>query len=460
MSCIKYRSGSWLAIARSSTLVVLPAGTSTTMIDSIWTALAEGPDIERTLRSVTAGFGSDPTGMPGFAIAVLAAPLHVIVRGRLRLTCQGADPVEVSGAHVTTWSEQVLFNQDAFELTMDDEPGGEAALPLLGGVVLTSGLSVRIDGGKPAHAGEPADADKSADANKSDGASGQVDAEPQVGAQPEPEPEPEPERQAEPELEPEPVNLAEGHPTLRPEEPAADSSTESAPSAPTALIDSVPWLKQSPEADHDGHTIMRSELPEDSGLPEDPEPPVEDVDHDGHTVMRLTPAPVDNGSEAGNGTAGRPATGPVVLGRMCPQEHANPPTNSHCCICGSPISSEPGQVRRPSLGRMRLSTGDVIELDRSVIVGRQPSASRVAGNGMPRLVQVKSADGDISRSHLEVQLEGWHVILRDLHSTNGTFLIRPGQSPRRLGPGEQTMLLDGDTAEIGDNVSIKFEDLQ
>ncbi|GAB3521667.1 FHA domain-containing protein [Arthrobacter monumenti] len=448
MSCIKYRSGSWIAIARSSTLVVLPAGTSPAMIDSIWTALAEGPDIEKTLRSVTAGFGSDPTGMPGFAIAVLGAPLHVIIRGRLRLTCQGADPQEISGAHVTTWSEQVLFNQDAFELTMDEEPGGEADLPLLGGVVLTSGLSVRIDG------------DKSDEVGKSIDAAGPVDAEPPVEAQqeqePEAEPEPEPEQEPEPEPEPERVNLAEGHPTLRPEEPAADSSTESAPGASTALIDSVPWTKRSPQTDHDGHTVMSSELRED------PEPSVEDADHDGHTVMRssLTPPQPDKASEADNRIASRPATGPVVLGRMCPQEHANPPTNSHCCICGSPISSEPGQMRRPSLGRMRISTGEVIELDRSVIVGRQPSASRVAGNGMPRLVQVKSADGDISRSHLEVQLEGWHVMLRDLHSTNGTFLTRPGQSPRRLVPGEQTMLLDGDTVEIGDEVSIQFEDLQ
>lgn len=79
---------------------------------------------------------------------------------------------------------------------------------------------------------------------------------------------------------------------------------------------------------------------------------------------------------------------------------------------------------------------------------------------MPRLVQVKSPDGDISRSHFEVRLEGWHVMLRDLHSTNGTFLIRPGQSPRRLAPGEETMVLDGDTAEIGEDVSVLFEGLQ
>lgn len=434
MSCIRYQPGPWIAIARSKTLVLLPAGTSPTMIDGIWAGLAEGPDIEKTLRSVTAGFGSDTNGMPGFAIAVLAAPLHVIIRGRLRLNCHGADPVEISGAHVTTWSEQVLFNQSAFELTTDDGPGGEADLPLLGGVVLASRLSVKVDAGTLADAGTSVDAGKPAD--------------------------------AEPQLEPE--SLPEGDPTLRPvePEPAVNAGSGFGAGAPTALIDSVPWRKQRAEADHDGQTVMSSELPDPPDREVEPPPldlPVDDADHDGHTVMgsALPEAPpVDNAAETGMGTGSKPPTGPVVLGRMCPQEHANPPTNSRCCVCGSPISSEPDQVRRPSLGRMRISTGDVIELDRPVIVGRQPSASRVAGSGMPRLVQVRSADGDISRSHLEVQLEGWHVMLRDLHSTNGTFLLRPGQSPRRLVPGEQTMLLDGDTAEIGDHVSIQFEDLQ
>lgn len=108
---------------------------------------------------------------------------------------------------------------------------------------------------------------------------------------------------------------------------------------------------------------------------------------------------------------------------------------------------------------MRVSTGEVVALDRSVIVGRQPSVSRVQGNGMPKLVQVRSDGGDISRSHAAIQLDGWHVILSDLNSTNGTLLIRDGQPPRRLGQGEQVLLLDGDVADLGDDVSIRFEDL-
>ena len=79
---------------------------------------------------------------------------------------------------------------------------------------------------------------------------------------------------------------------------------------------------------------------------------------------------------------------------------------------------------------------------------------------MPKLVQVTSAGGDISRSHVEVRLDGWHVQLCDLKATNGTVLIRPGQPPRRLGEGETAFLLDGDVAQLGDDVFLRFEGLR
>ncbi|MCQ1954441.1 FHA domain-containing protein [Arthrobacter sp. zg-Y238] len=75
------------------------------------------------------------------------------------------------------------------------------------------------------------------------------------------------------------------------------------------------------------------------------------------------------------------------------------------------------------------------------------------------MVQVPSSGGDISRSHAEIRLEGWHVMLRDLFSTNGTVLVRNGQLPHRLGQGEGVIVLDGDTAELGDDVWIRFEGL-
>lgn len=260
--------------------------------------------------------------------------------------------------------------------------------------------------------------------------------------------------------------------TGAPAQASAESATEhdglqaDVPVAPWqppsgVLIDSVPWLTNSgnyrnPAAEteavslNDGMDYPASAP--DSGFAND-----EDPDHDGHTVMvnraALPEAP------AVEPLASRPPTGPMVLARLCPNGHANPPTRSQCSQCGATINSEPREVGRPRLGRMHISTGEILDLDYSLIIGRQPSVSRVMGGVMPRLVQVHSASGDISRSHVEVRLDGWEVMLVDLKATNGTVLVREGQAPRRLGQGEQAILLDGDIAELGDGVSLLFEGL-
>lgn len=185
------------------------------------------------------------------------------------------------------------------------------------------------------------------------------------------------------------------------------------------------------EGDHDGETVMKSDL---SGLPK----------------AQVAPSPAGSRD---------PATGPMVLARVCPQDHANPPTHSQCAVCGSLLPADAVQVRRPRLGRLRVSTGELIDLDQSLVIGRQPSVSRVQGGGMPRLLQVASPSGDISRSHVEVRLEGWHVMLCDLKATNGTVLVREGQPPRRLAQSEMAILLDGDIAELGDDISLRFEEI-
>ena len=235
------------------------------------------------------------------------------------------------------------------------------------------------------------------------------------------------------------------------------------------LISSVPWL-----SGNSAPAPQPSAPPQQWAPPAAPPPASfapgafsdagdEDSDHDGHTVMKSslanlpsTPAPAapTGGELLPDGTKR-----PLVLARVCPQGHANPPTYAQCASCGSAMSGEGVQVPRPSLGKLRLSTGEVIELDRSLVIGRQPSVSRVQGGGMPALVQVESPGGDISRSHVEVRLEGWHVMLCDLKATNGTVLVREGQAPRRLAQNEMAIVLDGDIAELGDNISLRFEEI-
>jgi hypothetical protein len=226
------------------------------------------------------------------------------------------------------------------------------------------------------------------------------------------------------------------------------------------LIDSVPWRS--------GPSNVAPVAPAPSWQPfpvgSPALPLADDSDHDGETIMKSDLAGMAQGGKASvvdsamADSAG--SQGPKVLARVCPQNHANPPTHSECSTCHQLLPDDAVQVPRPALGRMRVSTGELIDLDQSMIVGRQPSVSRVQGGVMPKLVQVASPSGDISRSHVEVRLEGWHVMLCDLKATNGTVLVREGQSPRRLAQGEMAILLDGDIAELGDDISLRFEEIR
>ncbi|NUP58988.1 MAG: FHA domain-containing protein, partial [Pseudarthrobacter sp.] len=223
--------------------------------------------------------------------------------------------------------------------------------------------------------------------------------------------------------------------------------TRATPGTPTLGIPPTPGTRGGTEGPRPGTGVEQGVGPDF------------DPDHDGQTVMK--------GSLPGL-SAQRPpvaaparddaANGPLVLARVCAQGHPNPPTAAHCA-CGAALLPDAVQVPRPRLGRMRLSTGELLDLDQSMVIGRQPSVSRVQGGVMPRLVQVASPGGDISRSHVEVRLEGWHVMLCDLKATNGTVLVREGQPPRRLAQNEMAILLDGDIAELGDNISLRFEEI-
>ncbi|MGR0158364.1 FHA domain-containing protein [Paenarthrobacter nitroguajacolicus] len=252
-------------------------------------------------------------------------------------------------------------------------------------------------------------------------------------------------------------------------QPPAEQAPASAPS--NGLIDSVPWLRSAPSTPASGSDQQSvpptpvadpvAQMPTAWSSAQDAMVVDEDSDHDGQTIMKSS---LSTGEEAGaQAVGGRTETpalsGPSVLARMCSQGHANPPTYPQCSVCGVAVAGDAVHVPRPRLGRMRVSTGELIDLDQSLIIGRQPSVSRVQGGTMPRLVQVDSPGGDISRSHVEVRLEGWHVMLCDLKATNGTVLIREGQAPRRLAQNEMAILLDGDIAELGDNISLRFEEI-
>lgn len=148
--------------------------------------------------------------------------------------------------------------------------------------------------------------------------------------------------------------------------------------------------------------------------------------------------------------------GVTLTGLVCPNGHANSPEHTACRVCGVPLPREPRTVVRPPLGMVAITGGGRILLDRTAIIGRKPRASRVSGNEVPQLITVPSPQQDISRSHLELRLEGWHVVALDLGTTNGTTLYREGYEPVRLRPREGMVLRHGDRLDLGDGVHLMY----
>lgn len=152
-----------------------------------------------------------------------------------------------------------------------------------------------------------------------------------------------------------------------------------------------------------------------------------------------------------------PAAGQVYAS-LCPSGHPNAPHTGNCRVCGVPIgAAEPVLTRRSLLARIRLSTGAVVDIDHRVVIGRAPSASRVSSSDLPRLVTVPSPHQDISRSHVEVRTEGWHILITDLHSTNGTVVRAPGRPEQLLHPAQSVAAEAGWTVELGDGISFVVE---
>lgn len=175
--------------------------------------------------------------------------------------------------------------------------------------------------------------------------------------------------------------------------------------------------------------------------------------HDGYTIavptggVQAPPPPVADSANADS-------DGPEVLAINCVNGHPNPVHASSCRICGGALNGKIVHVKRPSLGTLVASTGGSVILDADVIVGRLPKA---APGTAVHLMAVASPTKSISKSHCRINIDDWELNLEDLNSTNGTYLLREGQLPRRLGGGQRELLRYGDRIDLGDGVVLSVE---
>lgn len=492
MSDMVYRPGEWQVVVEESGVAALPADAAVDKVVALAEMLRRGvPELTEVIDVLS---GGAITGLGSFAVALIGPTgTRFAVRGAVNVSTGFAE--SFSGEDITTWSERFLPGPARFEISLGDATEG-AAYPIRSGVVLAAGVRVGEEFTPP----EPEPAEDSADedglivvpmaedtleqedlaAESSEGPEAPVatDAKPDAVAEPDSDAEPEAEAasddEEEPNAEPEMAAEPEAEPVPDPElepEPEPASAPASAADAPTETItpddlaqlfgsdaeDEVPTDTLAP--DDLAATITAEEAPHASsptpeapaaGAPASILPPPPGA-YPPPPAAGAYPPPSDGGLDIGDHDG---ATISVAEARRLRAAGTSDPQAPTEVLPAFPAAAEGVSAR------IRLSTGQVVELDRSVIVGRKPRSTRASGSTLPHLIAVDSPESDISRNHLEVRPEGDSVVVVDLHTTNGSTLLRPGADPVRLHPGEATLVLGGDVIDIGDGVTVTVEELR
>ena len=196
--------------------------------------------------------------------------------------------------------------------------------------------------------------------------------------------------------------------------------------------------------DHDGQTI--------NGLPEDLV---------GELVSLVGTGPSSPASPVSASSPSEPDAIRIVLSAVCPQGHPNPTNYTVCRVCGAELNRPAKSVACPPLGRVVTSGGESIELNRPLLVGRNPVADDITSVAeVPlRPLTVASPNQLVSRNHILIDLDAWSVLAQDLGNCNGTVLNRQNEAPVRLSSANPVLLRSGDVLDLGDGQTLAFENL-
>jgi len=461
-----YAPGSTPVAVTPRGFAVFEHGASAALLARVRSVVADGRGLGGVIESLTGAYGASLTAIPSFAVALIEGDaVRIAVRGDFAFDIDADTPERVSGAGVTTWTERVVRGVRRVTLPSDAGEGADPAeLPVTDGVVLAStivwdaaaaAVAPVVASPAPAAALEPA-----APAAASAEAPAAPVVAPVVPAAVVPAP------------------VAPVAPAPVAEQPAASlrargaASTPASPEPEAAPVGNVAGLIDSSTV----QTVAGDEtlLPEDSELSQSrPETPAatrggEDVssttgyDHLwGATVIRSVEEAAVRPDEDAEAAPAAPAPGDHD-GATISLAQARALRAGRAAAEQAPSSTTPPPLappRPPAPGRIRVSTGQVLLLDRTVVIGRRPRSTRVSGTDLPHLVAVDSPQQDISRSHVELRVEGESIVATDLRTTNGTTLLRAGADPVRLHPGEATVVIPGDVLDLGDGITVAIEGL-
>jgi hypothetical protein len=137
-------------------------------------------------------------------------------------------------------------------------------------------------------------------------------------------------------------------------------------------------------------------------------------------------------------------------------EAFDPLTSPDLAVRPGDVADTPASA---AVARLIFSSGEVVDVDRVVVVGRAPDAGRVDGDEQLRLVTVPSPHQEISSTHLEIRpgvgADQGSAVVTDLGSTNGTVVVQPGLPAEDLRPGIGVQLVPGATIDLGEGVTIQ-----
>ncbi|KQR16530.1 FHA domain-containing protein [Cellulomonas sp. Leaf334] len=467
MSVPEYSAGDWTAVVRPGFVALLGPGAAESTVRALWQDSGEGVFAALALLARD-GFG----GLPPFAVvSVDGRRVHAALRGDVEVVVEvdGRQEVWRSG-EVSTWTERVLDGVADVAVQADGAPVDAASLPLADGVAAASRVRLALTardvlevvptaapatnpvGVEPVVADEPVVAEP-VDAESVDAES--VDAEQAVDEQ----------------VVPHEVETPVAPAVVEEELPAEVESSS------TGIVDSVPWATTS----HDPDSVPTARI-------------VDVISWDEPTQVELVPVAGSDADASGveaDASPDRPDPSGVVAAAESFLTSPFGPRGTDAPAAPLPVGGAslddhdgltilstdlaeireqlpswasdelPGPFRTPPVAspsaRLVLSTGLVVPLDRAVLLGRAPQVARVTNRELPRLITVPSPQQDISRTHAEVRVEGEHVVVTDLDSTNGIHVTRPGEGARRLHPGEPSVVGVDEVVDLGDGVTFSVE---
>jgi len=480
-----YRPGHWYLIVIPGALVALPPDVPGDVVAGLWDRMPEQKTLATVVDVLTTHAGGSFSALPAFVAAVAeGSDVRIALRGDVSAQVGDAsgDTHELSGNDVTTWSERFIGGASRIEITVE-QSDSEIALPVQSGVVRGAGASAELEssddtplggalGPTPVVAAPvPSSASDAPAIPDAPAAPAVVAAVPLVAplpvVAPAPIPADAPERELESQIDSvlasevmsgaEPANAHEDENGAEHESAVENAAASEGDSVADA--DDVPASETATEALDviDDEPEAPAPVPE-ATLGATGETLSADDDFDqlwGATVHSVPgpPAPPAPTAAPAPIPAAGDHDGATISAAELRALRQQPPLANDAPTAVLPVTDA------AAAGRIRVSTGQVVALDRTVIIGRRPRSTRASGANLPHLIAVESPQQDISRSHLEIRPEGDTVVVIDLHTTNGSTLLRPGADPMRLHPGEQTLVLSGDVVDLGDGVTVAFEDL-